>query len=127
MPMGAYRPCVIPGCITLVRSGSLCDAHRHRREVERGTSTARGYGYAWRKIRDAFLQKRPWCSDVFGFHEGALVPAVHVDHRIPKSRGGTDDESNLDGKCGRCHNHKTATSDGGFGNQQSNGRGGRNV
>lgn len=129
MPGRAFKPCVHPGCTELVQSGSLCVRHRRVREQERGTSSARGYGYSWRQIRDAFLQKHPWCSDPFGFHKGENVRARHVDHRVPLRLGGSNDESNLNGMCDHCHDHKTATMDGGFGNavQPVQGRGGQNV
>jgi 5-methylcytosine-specific restriction protein A len=34
--------------------------------------------------------------------------SVTADHIIPKARGGTDDESNLQGLCAQCHTAKTA-------------------
>jgi len=118
MPSRSLRPCSYPGCHTLVGVGSRCALHARQAEQQRGTSTARGYGYQWRKIRDAFLQKHPWCSDPFGDHLGELVKATQADHKIPKALGGTDDESNLDPKCDHCHDKKTAKEDGGFGNQR---------
>lgn len=129
MPVRAFKPCIHPGCTALVQSGSLCAQHRREREQERGSSTQRGYGYAWKKKRDAFLQKHPWCSDPFGFHKGKPVRAKHVDHKIPLRQGGADDESNYDHLCDTCHDHKTATQDGGFGNavKPIQGRGDQNV
>jgi len=123
MPKRALRQCTYPGCHTLVSNGSRCALHARQIEQERGSSTRRGYGYEWRKIRDAFLQKHPWCSDLFGDHCGQLIRATQADHVIPKSQGGTDDESNLDPKCDHCHDKKTAMKDGGFGNQMNIGRG----
>jgi HNH endonuclease. len=34
--------------------------------------------------------------------------AKHVDHIIPKSQGGTDDDGNLQSLCAACHRAKTA-------------------
>ena len=124
MPNAALKPCSHPGCIELVRSGSLCAEHRLMRERERGSSSARGYDYEWRKIREAFLRKRMWCSNPYGVHTGMRVMAVHVDHVVPLSQGGTHDEGNLNPLCTSCHSRKTAASDGGFGNRIHSPRGG---
>jgi 5-methylcytosine-specific restriction endonuclease McrA len=126
MPERAYHQCSKPGCSELIKLGSRCLLHAV--DKQRPNANARGYDYAWRKVRTAFLQKHPWCSDPFGDHAGQLVRATQVDHVLPKSVGGTDAESNLDGKCDHCHDKKTALLDGGFGNKKSSeGRGGQNV
>jgi 5-methylcytosine-specific restriction enzyme A len=126
MPDRANHVCSYPGCNELIKYGSRCPLHVADRE--RPNANARGYDYAWRKVRAAFLWKHPWCSDPFGDHADRLVRATQVDHVLPKSEGGTDAESNLDGKCDHCHDKKTALFDGGFGNQKSSeGRGGQNV
>jgi 5-methylcytosine-specific restriction protein A len=36
-----------------------------------------------------------------------------TDHIVPKTQGGTDDASNLQTLCERCHNVKTTTIDAG--------------
>lgn len=48
------------------------------------------------------------------------VGQMHLDHRIPRSRGGTDDPGNLQLLCASCHSKKTVRQDGGFGNKPSN-------
>lgn len=45
--------------------------------------------------------------------------ATHVDHRVARSSGGTDDLRNLRSLCHGCHSAKTARQDGGFGNGPS--------
>lgn len=47
------------------------------------------------------------------------VGEMHLDHRIPRSLGGTDDPNNLQLLCASCHSAKTARQEGGFGNRPS--------
>lgn len=75
-----------------------------------------GYGYRWRKLRDAFIARHPICADPFELHGDQIVPATQVDHIIPRKRGGTDEEPNLQALCAHCHSTKTAKYDGGFDN-----------
>lgn len=35
------------------------------------------------------------------------APATDVDHIVPKRRGGSDHEDNLQSLCSTCHNRKT--------------------
>ena len=118
MPFHSPRPCSYPGCNELVQSGGRCPRHRVVADQQRGHANERGYGSGWRKRRDAFLQKHPWCLDPFGDHLGEAVRATHVDHKKPRAAGGSDDESNLEPFCAHCHNKKTAMQDGGFGNSK---------
>jgi 5-methylcytosine-specific restriction endonuclease McrA len=46
---------------------------------------------------------RPWKA---GFH---------LDHKIARNAGGTDDANNLHWLCHSCHSRKTVKKDGGFG------------
>jgi 5-methylcytosine-specific restriction protein A len=122
MPGRPARPCGYPGCGKLVRDGSSrCEKHPPRvdkRHVDqrRGTTSERGYGWAWQKARAAFLSSHPLCAE----HErqGRVVAASVVDHRIPH-RGDQRlfwDRSNWQPLCKSCHDTKTASEDGGFGN-----------
>lgn len=106
MPMLPKRPCPVAGCPVL----GHCVKHARPVVVQqkprlyddrRGSSTARGYGRQWRKLRAKYLQLFPLCQKC------RKKPAYVVDHRIPKAQGGTDDEANLQGLCGGCHNQKT--------------------
>ena len=76
----------------------------------RPSACKRGYGRRWRRLRLVVLARDPVCMIC---HRDA---AWHADHIVPKSRGGTDDLENLQGLCESCHNRKTPTEDGGFGN-----------
>jgi 5-methylcytosine-specific restriction endonuclease McrA len=64
----------------------------HVKSTGRGGSTR-----AWRKTRAQVLKRDRdtchWCG----------ANATHADHVVPKSRGGTDDLSNLVASCGPCN------------------------
>lgn len=98
------RPCLHPGCPAISRSGSRCTAHQRQADQQhnrqRGSSTARGYGSQWQRLRLAILDRDAWTCGYCGAY------ATTVDHRIPKARGGTDDESNLMAACLRCNSGK---------------------
>lgn len=117
MPRRPPRACAVPGCPALVEGGARCPDHARAvaREVDslRGSAARRGYGHRWRQIRFAFLRRNPLCAACL--REGRSVAAVDVDHVVPRSRGGTDAESNLAALCHRCHSSKTAREDGRFG------------
>ena len=91
--------CWAPGCITIG-----CESHPRPRKL---SGHRQGYGAAWRRRRALFLAKHPDCA-----HCG--VPAVDVDHIVPRRQGGGEDERNLQGLCRSCHSRKTVTQDGGF-------------
>lgn len=110
MPFATLRLCVTPGCPNRVPQGACAPCSR-RREQARGTSTERGYGSAWQKIRLAVLVEEPLCVRCLA--QGIVKPSEEVDHILPKSRGGTDDRSNLQGLCRTHHSRKTMTEDGG--------------
>ena len=89
------------------------------RVEDRRTSAQRGYGYAWQRLRLTILARDHYlCQECQ--RQGKITPvgkSGHVDHVIPKERGGTDDPDNLETKCSSCHSRKTAAEDGGFGNR----------
>lgn len=67
----------------------------------------RGYGTAWDKLRKAILTRdKHLCQACLA--KGRPTPARHVDHIVPKAKGGTDDEANLQSLCVPCHDEKTA-------------------
>src|SRR5512139_1258783 len=108
MPQRARRPCAAPGCAELVQSGAYCTTHQPASHDERPTANERGYGADWQRLRLAHLRREPLCRDPFHVHPEQLLPATDVDHIVPKSKGGTDVESNLQSLCHACHSRKTA-------------------
>ena len=114
MPIAAPRPCRHSGCGALVRDGSgYCGAHQADKRVgkfaddHRGSRHERGYGSAWDALRKRILRRDcGLCQACRAL--GKLRPAKAVDHKVPKSEGGTDDDSNLQSICKDCHAAKTA-------------------
>jgi 5-methylcytosine-specific restriction protein A len=99
--------CRIVGCSPACRA--IKREARRRYDRSRGSSSERGYGAEWRKLRAAILRRDPWCTDC------GQEKSTEVDHVVPKSEGGTDDPRNLRGMCKSCHSRKTALQDGRWG------------
>ena len=105
MPYKPKRPCRYPGCPRLT-DGTYCEEHaklvrRHYEQFTRGYSTSKRYGRAWKKIRDRYVRKHPLCEQCL--KEGRYVAVEEVQHIIPLSEEGTNDESNLMSLCHSCH------------------------
>ena len=134
--MPLFKLCAYPGCRRAVPLGEkYCEAHKERGEKQdelaakrresrrlkfKGTSTDRGYDYRWRKLRNRFIAQHPHCAECL--KRGVITMATDVDHIIPH-RGDARllyDENNLQSLCKSCHSRKTATEDGGFGNEKQN-------
>lgn len=82
-------------------------SRRQWRRPKGGTTTQRGYGWAWQKLRARILARdKGLCQPCLKL--GRPVAARDVDHVVPKHRGGTDDDTNLQSLCGPCHDAKTA-------------------
>ena len=73
---------------------------------QRGTSHARGYGWAWQKLRARILARDMHLCQPCE-RAGKTTPAREVDHIVPKAKGGTDDPDNLEAICIPCHRAKT--------------------
>lgn len=77
------------------------------------SSSRRGYGAVWRKIRAIVLLEEPWCPGYpDGYHGEACVRTNSVDHKIAKSKGGTTTRNNLRGLCGACNSRKAVLEEG---------------
>ena len=111
MPYKANKPCSYPGC-GMLTTNRYCHKHKKDNSNYRHTlsSTQRGYGAAWRKLREhVFRRDSKLCQNCL--KEGRITEATVVDHIKPKAIGGTDDMDNLQSLCRKCHDHKTATID----------------
>ena len=112
MPSRPKTPCKHPGCAALVPSGQkYCDRHKAMHPEEVRPAASRGYGAAWRKARNAFLQAHPLCVECM--KEGRYVKATDVDHIVPH-RGDSKlfwDQSNWQALCHRHHSMKTRRED----------------
>ena len=53
------------------------------------------------RLRARLLRANPLC--VMCKREGRIAAAEELDHVVPLHRGGSNDESNLQGLCKRCH------------------------
>lgn len=108
MPVRPKRPCRHSGCPELVIGGGYCDKHKRQlqkeRDARRGSSSVRGYGSHWRKVRQRILQAEPLCRRCAV--QGILEPAEHVHHIDGDPRNNRAD--NLEPLCARCHNEHTA-------------------
>ena len=92
--------CRSPGCPQLTRGG-MCARHQKEYEASLPRQAARhAYPPNWEALRAAVLMMRPYCK--------CGRPAREVDHIVPLSQGGTNDLSNLEGRCKPCHSRKTA-------------------
>jgi 5-methylcytosine-specific restriction protein A len=126
MPNKPKRICGAAGCYELTPD-SYCPLHqeeRQQRERQRIKQTSKDKpSYSkwyslprWRTLRLMFLRLNPLCVQC---HErGRLVPASVVDHII-SHKGNVNlfwDVNNFQSLCKRCHDVKTASEDGGFGN-----------
>lgn len=86
-------------------------AHQKRR----GSACARGYDRHWQRFRLWYLRAHPLCEECL--RQGRTEPARDVDHITPLVQGGARlDPDNVQALCHSCHSRKTATEDGGFGN-----------
>lgn len=115
MPFSPPHPCSSPGCgVRLPRGVSRCPKHAQQQEHQRRASTpgrlvpgVNGHliDYyqtpEWRALRAEVFQDEPFCRICGRVTE-------HVDHIIPRTQGGPDERSNLQGLCSMHHSQKTA-------------------
>ena len=105
MPKKPKRPCSYPGCPNLT-DGQYCEEHeaiarKRYNKYGRPADSNRKYGRAWKRIRDRYASRHPFCEECQ--RKGLLRPVEEVHHKVPLSEGGTHDESNLVSLCKECH------------------------
>ncbi|USE39223.1 HNH endonuclease [Endozoicomonas sp. SCSIO W0465] len=119
MPDRIARPCRVRSCRhrTTLDHG-YCEQHSDRQRVRpsdtsggwrngrQGSSSQRGYGHQWTRLRSQVLRRDGWLCRVC-HQAGQFTRATCVDHIRPKSRGGDDALSNLQSLCDTCHRLKT--------------------
>jgi 5-methylcytosine-specific restriction protein A len=64
-------------------------------------------GWGLQQLRKRWFRDHPLC--VHCLTAGRIRAATELDHIVPLSRGGADDDSNRQGLCHDCHEAKTAT------------------
>jgi 5-methylcytosine-specific restriction protein A len=122
VPMGKLRTCNEPGCPELVEGGR-CPTHRRAdqriADAKRPSSYDRGYDRKWQRTAKTYLAKHRQCE-----WPGCSLLATDVDHRDGQGPLGPrgHDPSNLQALCHPHHSQKTATVDGGWGNEPMPGR-----
>ncbi|WP_229726165.1 HNH endonuclease [Oxalicibacterium faecigallinarum] len=113
--------CRHAGCSKLLDAPGYCEPHAklsyQQIDQHRGSASSRGYNRRWQKARETYLQSHPLC--VRCAEQGLVVQSTVVDHIIPHRGDSTlfwDSKGNWQALCKTCHDRKTATEDGGFGN-----------
>lgn len=99
------------GCGKAIALPGYCDKHQKLSSgwdrTNAGRSSAeRGYGNAWRKLRDAVMRRDGGMCQPCG-KEGYDTAATEVDHIVSKANGGSNSMSNLQAICRSCHAKKT--------------------
>ena len=79
-----------------------------------GKSTVRfaGHGVSLASVEGTIISMK--ARGVFAASAGHVATSEHVDHIIPKSKGGTGERDNLQGLCKTCHGAKTAKESSGW-------------
>jgi 5-methylcytosine-specific restriction enzyme A len=117
VPAVARRFCNQSRCPSFAVFEGRCAAHQRSKERTSSADWHHLYDTRWQRYRLTFLAEHPLCVECR--RNGQLFPATVVDHVKPH-RGDYElfwDPSNHQGLCRSCHDRKTATEDGGFGNR----------
>lgn len=100
MPTAPRHPCRAALCPKLAPSGQpYCEDHASEGNRWRGTTTERGYGASWQRIRLRVLKGEPLCRRCAA--KGLAVPARDVHHRDENPHNNA--RGNLEPLCRQCH------------------------
>lgn len=96
------------------RCASCGGTERRAYDRARGSSSRRGYGARWRKLRGLVLARDAYTCQGRGSDGRRCGRAVagrdaQVDHIVGRRAGGLDELANLQTLCLSCHSRKTAT------------------
>lgn len=109
MPTAPRAGCAEPGCpgraVTMGRCANHASQQRRRSDQQRGTRTQRGYDNDWLRTVRAAIRAQPWCSWCLA------VDDLTGDHIVPKSKGGSNDASNVRVLCRSCNSRRGNGSD----------------
>ncbi len=75
------------------------------------STTQRGLGWQWQRVRRLALERDCGLCQVCA-RAGRITQATEVDHITPRAKGGTDELANLQSICQPCHERKTAADEG---------------
>ena len=95
-------------------------AVKRQYERQRPSAHQRGYTLKWQRYSRYRLKKWPLCEICLS--KGRTTSAILTDHITPH-KGNMDlfwNPANHQSACARCHNQKTASEEGGFGNPIKN-------
>jgi len=114
MPFACRRNCPVPGCPGYAEIRGRCKIHASQAEAERnarrrgklGTTTERGLGADWVRLRALKLATDPFCQINTHCIQGTI--ATEVDHIVPRSKRPDLrlEWSNLQSSCKACNSAK---------------------
>lgn len=92
--------------MTRARDG-LCDpcrakqhhTYNERRRVGLGADDSYYHTSQWRATRSAHMAKEPLCRKCLAATPSRVVAAFGVNHIVPRSQGGGDEDTNLESLC----------------------------
>jgi 5-methylcytosine-specific restriction enzyme A len=103
--------CTVPGCKNLTYS-QRCDTHSGAAGMTSQQAASKQFldSAAWLAARAVKLAETPWCEYCAAEGRGEFIPAVDVDHYLPRYSHPhlKLDPKNLRSSCKRCHGIKTA-------------------
>ena len=95
------RSCL--SCGAVIPRGPRCAACTSKLNVERGSSTNRGYSSRWRRISERQRARVPWCEVRL---PGCTRVATAADHIVPLEQGGRSTARNARSACTSCNNRR---------------------